>query len=122
MASDSLRSHLPIILIATAMVITMAGCLDGGNQPPQCSILSSPNFGPHPLDVTFSLGASDIDGQISQWGLDVDGNGNPEYSGEGGPPSAISHQYTISGEYTPTLKVVDDGGKECTSTDSVSVL
>jgi len=110
------------LVIICAFTILLTGCLGSDNQPPECTILASPNFGDHPLEVTFSMGASDLDGSIVSWSLDVEGDGTPEYSGQGGPSQTLVHQYSYSGEFTPTLEVVDDGGKSCTSTDNVSVL
>lgn len=111
-----------IMVLAALLVMTFSGCLGTANQPPNCYLLASPNFGNHPLNVTFSLGASDTDGSIASWTLDVDGDGASEYSGSGGPPQILDHTYEFSGEYSPTLKVTDDGGRNAEASDSVSVL
>lgn len=110
------------VILICALMIFFTGCLGSANQPPECSILASPNFGDHPLDVTFTMGASDLDGSIESWSLDVEGDGTPDHSGQGGPPQTLVHQYAFSGDFTPTLEVVDDGGKSCRSTVTVSVL
>ena len=114
----------PIIIVTFSVLLMVAysGCLGSDNQPPTCHLLASPNFGNHPLNVTFSLGASDIDGSIASWSFDVDGDGTSEYSGAGGPPEVLEHTYEFSGEYLPTLRVTDDGGSSAEASDNVSVL
>ncbi|MDD5680243.1 MAG: PKD domain-containing protein [Candidatus Omnitrophica bacterium] len=78
------------------------------NQPPTCSISSSPSSGTVPLTVTFSLSASDSDGSIAGWVLDVNGDGNADYSGIGAPPSTKTHTYTSAGTYNIIFIVKDD--------------
>ena len=79
-----------------------------GNQPPTCSISSSPNSGAVPLTVTFSLSANDSDGSVAGWVLDVNGDGNADYSGIGAPPSTKTHTYTSGGTYNIIFIVKDD--------------
>ena len=115
---------LPIIIVIALVLLVVAysGCVGSTNQAPTCHLLASPNFGDHPLNVTFSLGAGDMDGSIASWTLDVDGDGTPEYSGTGDPPQVLDHAYEFSGEYAPILRVTDDGGGSAEASDNVSVL
>ena len=48
------------------------------NQPPTCSLSANPRSGKAPLTVTFTMSASDPDGSISIWGLDVDSSEQAE--------------------------------------------
>jgi len=92
------------------------------NQPPICSVSANPDFGDAPLFVTFTLGASDPDGWISAWVLDVDGDGNADYSGTGSPPSTQPHTYTTKGTYSVIFIVSDNDGKQSTpDTETVVV-
>jgi len=92
------------------------------NQPPTCSVSANPDFGDAPLFVTFTLTANDPDGWISAWVLDVDGDGNADYSGIGSPPSTQPHTYTTNGSYSVIFIVSDNGGKQCTpDTETVVV-
>jgi len=81
------------------------------NQPPTCSLSANPRSGKAPLDVTFTISASDPDGRISAWVLDVNGDGNADYEGYGDPPSSLRHIYTDPGNYTAMLLVEDNDGK-----------
>ena len=81
------------------------------NQPPTCSLYANPRSGKAPLDVTFTISASDPDGRISAWVLDVNGDGNADYEGYGDPPSSLHHIYTDPGNYTAMLVVADNDGK-----------
>lgn len=113
---------ITMMVFAALLVMTFSGCLGTANQPPNCHLLASPNFGNHPLNVIFSLGASDTDGSIASWTLDVDGDDTPEYSGTGDPPQVLDHTYKFSGEYAPILRVTDDEGGSAEASDNVSVL
>jgi len=78
------------------------------NQLPVCSISADPTSGPVPLMAAFTLTASDSDGSISSWGLDIDNDGTPEYSGSGNPPITQQHTYTSQGTYTIKFTVTDN--------------
>jgi len=80
------------------------------NQIPTCSLSSSPRSGNAPLGVTFNLGASDSDGTISAWVLDVTGDGNADYSGTGAPPSSRTYTYNNPGSYSIVFIVSDNKG------------
>jgi len=91
------------------------------NQSPTCSLSASPQSGKAPLTVTFSLGANDPDGSISAWVLDVDGDGNADYSGTGNPPSTQEYRYTTEGGYTAALMVSDNDGATASDVETVNV-
>ncbi len=92
------------------------------NQPPTCSLTASPSSGNVPLTTTFYMNASDPDGVISSWELDVDGDGVAEYSGAGEPPATQQHTYNSPGDYTAKLTVWDDNGAVAYDTTTVSVI
>ncbi|MDP2924880.1 MAG: PKD domain-containing protein, partial [Nanoarchaeota archaeon] len=81
------------------------------NQIPTCSLSSSPRSGKAPLFVTFSLSGNDPDGSIAAWVLDVTGDGNADYSGNGNPPATKTYNYTNSGSYSVAFMVKDNKGK-----------
>jgi len=69
------------------------------NQPPTCTLSANPTSGEAPLTVTFSMSASDSDGAIASWELDVDSDGTAEYSGSGEPPATQDYTYNNAGSY-----------------------
>lgn len=89
------------------------------NNPPTCLLSASPTSGTAPLTVTFSMSASDSDGTIASWQLDVDNDGTAEYSGSGTPPATQTHTYNEPGTYTAKLTVTDDD--EATAYDIATV-
>lgn len=91
------------------------------NQPPTCSLYADPTSGEIPLDVTFYMSASDPDGSISAWVLDVDGDGNADYEGYGNPPSTQPHKYTTAGSYSVILGVIDDEDETAFAFETVNV-
>ena len=91
------------------------------NQHPTCSLFANPRSGKAPLTVTFSISASDPDGWISAWVLDVDGDGNADYSGTGNPPSTQEHTYTTEGSYTTILMVSDNDGATASDVETINV-
>jgi PKD repeat protein len=80
------------------------------NQAPTCSVQPTPQSGPAPLAVTFSMSASDPDGSIASWQLDANGDGSADMSGNGAPPSTRTYTYSASGNYSVVLIVRDDDG------------
>jgi PKD repeat protein len=91
------------------------------NQPPTCDLTATPSSGDAPLTTTFSMSASDPDGDITSWELDVDNDGTPEYSGAGDLPATQQHTYTAAGEYTAELIAWDDEGATGIDTTIVNV-
>jgi len=91
------------------------------NQPPTCSLSANPTSGEAPLTVTFSMSASDTDGTIASWQLDVDSDGIAEYSGSGSPPATQEHTYNDAGTYTAKLTVWDDAGASGYDTADITV-
>ncbi len=79
-----------------------------GNLPPSCSLIIAPLWGESPFHVTFTLNATDSDGVIVSWTLDVDNDGSPEYGGEGVLPIHQDYTYELPGNYTACLSVMDD--------------
>ena len=89
------------------------------NQPPTCSLSASPSLGTAPLPVEFSMIATDTDGTITNWTLDIDNDGTFEYTGTGNPPLTQEHIYTANGTYIAKLLVTDNNGT--TGTDTVTI-
>jgi hypothetical protein len=75
------------LVLVSIFAVGLTGCMDSANQSPNCFISAAPNFGNAPLQVTFTMSADDVDGYVATWSLDVDGDGDSDYSGDGGPPS-----------------------------------
>jgi PKD repeat protein len=91
------------------------------NQPPTAALTADPVSGHAPLIVTFTMSASDSDGTIASWALDIDNDGTAEYSGAGNPPASQQHTYTDAGTYTAELTVWDDEGATGFDTAGINV-
>ncbi|MCJ7575990.1 MAG: PKD domain-containing protein, partial [Dehalococcoidia bacterium] len=83
------------------------------NKPPICSVVPDTTSGQAPLTVNFALSASDPDGSIAAWVLDVDGDGDPNFSGIGDPPSSRTYTYYGGnpGGYSVVFIVADNAGE-----------
>ena len=90
------------------------------NQQPTCTISASPTSGAVPLTVTFTITASDPDGIIIFWIMDIDNDGIPDYTSMGHLPSTKQHTYTNWGNYTANLTVTDNKG--ATDTESIIIV
>ncbi|HEC76377.1 MAG TPA: matrixin family metalloprotease [Thermoplasmatales archaeon] len=80
------------------------------NALPFCSLEINNSHGYIPFNITFFISASDEDGYISSWSLDVDNDGITEYDGNGSPPAQIWYVYNDTGNFTAKLTVIDNGG------------
>jgi PKD repeat protein len=104
---------------STALIITV---IDGKvNQNPICSLTVNTNSGEAPLTVLLSMTANDEDGSISSWNLDINNDGNPEYSESGNPPSTKQHAYTNAGTYKAKLTVNDNSSGAASSSVTITV-
>jgi len=92
------------------------------NNPPTCSLSANPTSGKAPLIVTFSMSASDTDGSIASWQLDINNDGSAEYSGSGNPPSTEQYTYQNLGTYTAKLTVTDNDGAKYSETKTITVI
>ena len=91
------------------------------NQPPACTLSATPTSGTFPLTVTFTMTASDPDGTIDTWKLDINNDGTAEYSNSGTPPSTQQHTYQTPGSYTAKLLVTDNQSATASDTSTISV-
>ncbi len=66
------------------------------------------------------MNATDDDGSIQSWKLDVNTDGSAEFSGEGAPPTSQTYTYQDPGTYVATLFVIDNDGKWSMSSVRVS--
>lgn len=82
------------------------------------SFTADPLSGTAPLDVTFSVSASDADGSIAGYEWDFDGNGTYEASTSTVP---VSHTYTAPGTYKAVVRVTDDDGASVTASVTIEV-
>ncbi len=108
-------------LVNAYAAVQAAGGTTPTNNPPTCSLSADPTSGEAPLTVTFSMSASDSDGTIASWELDVDNDGTAEYSGSGEPPATQEHTYNDAGTYTAKLTVWDDDGASAYDTVDITV-
>lgn len=87
---------------AYAVVFTMAQITVGAGTPPILRVSASPASGVHPLAVRFAIGTT-IPGVIVSWVMKF-GDGSQQ-SGQGKPPSSVSHTYTKKGTFLAYLLV-----------------
>lgn len=104
-----------LLLFVTAV---LAACGGGGsdepkNKAPVAGLVITPSSGAAPLSITASGSTStDADGTIASYAWDF---------GDGGSATGVQaqHSYANPGEYTVTLTVTDDGGKQGSATGKV---
>ncbi|HLE96807.1 MAG TPA: S8 family serine peptidase, partial [Candidatus Thermoplasmatota archaeon] len=103
-----------------ATPLTVSGLVDrSATGAPTASLSASPTSGAAPLDVTFTLGASDSDGTIASWSLTF-GDATPASSGSGSPPATVAHTYAAAGSFTATLTVTDNDDLTALATAAVT--
>ena len=102
-------------LVAHFSVITVE------NIAPTCQLTVNPAIGSIPFTVTFAMNASDLDGSIATWTLDIDNDGTVDYMGSGNPPSTQQHTYTTVGTYIATLTVTDNQSNTASDTTVITV-
>lgn len=98
---------------------TSASSAPQPNQPPVAELAADTTSGTVPLNVTFSLGGSDPDGDALDWTLDADGDGTAEENGTG-LPATFKFTYTAAGNFTANFTVTD-GKASASKTAVVSV-
>lgn len=123
-------------LLAAGFVILSASCVssysawlgdpgntDGGgenNRPPTAQLGVYPHAGSAPLTVQHdATGCWDIDGKISSYDWDFDGDGT--YEVLGGKALPAEYTYSNAGIYTATVRVTDNGGLSALATAEVVV-
>ncbi len=84
------------------------------NQPPNVTASATPTAGTAPLDVVFTVNASDSDGFIAAYSWTF---GDGATSNEAAP----THTYQSSGNYTAQLTVTDNYGATANTTIQISV-
>jgi PKD repeat protein len=84
------------------------------------AVLSSPtSSGNAPLTVSFSgASSSDPDGSIVRYDYDFNNDGIWDAYDSG---TAVSHTYTVAGNYTAKLRVTDDKGGQANATKAITV-
>ena len=92
-----------------------------GYEDPVCHLEIEADSLYTPSNVTFIMKASEGDGAIANWSLDIDSDGIPEYSGEGQPPQSINRTYEIPVTFKATLWVTDVQGDQANSSDGLEL-
>lgn len=90
------------------------------NQAPVAALEADPTEGEVPLQVEFDAsGSSDPDGDIVlyEWDWETDGT----WDEDSGEVPVSSHTYDAEGDYTATVRVMDDGGLTDTASVNISV-
>jgi YD repeat-containing protein len=91
-----------------------------GNKPPTASFTATPNPAIKDQVVTYNAaGSSDVDGTITKYEWDLDGNGS--YETDTGTTKTATKSYSTTGTRTIGLRVTDNGGKTATTTVPVTV-
>ncbi len=91
-----------------------------GPQPPTASFTISPNPAQTAQTVTFDGSSStDLDGPITKYEWDLDGNGT--YEVDGGTTAVTTHSYSSTGVYTVRLRVTDAQGVRSTTNRALSI-
>ena len=94
--------------------------LDVGNKAPVASYTITPNPAITGRSVAFNAGgSSDVDGTITKYEWDLDGNGT--YEVDGGTSPTTSHTYAASGTVDTRLRLTDNQGATGTATLPVTI-
>jgi len=91
------------------------------NMQPTCSLIVNPTNGTSPLMVTFTLSASDSDGSINRWKLDINNDGTADYSESDMPPSTLQYTYQTAGDYIARFTVTDNEGATNSDMKTITV-
>ena len=93
------------------------------NQPPQInSFTANPTSGYAPLSVTFGWNLSDPDGDVLICYLDIDNDGNTDYTiNDCANNTSQQHTYDTVGNYTAKLTVEDGKGGTVSQTVNINV-
>lgn len=89
------------------------------NGPPVVTMTATPTSGLAPLQVTFTISASDPEGSIASYSLDF-GDGSANVVAPGAPPNSAQHTYN-AGAFLPTITVTDPLGATGSATVSITV-
>jgi len=92
------------------------------NNPPNCSLFAIITSGFSPLNISFFINASDSDGLIISWTLDIDNDEIPDYNNSGNLPFSLNHTYQNIGTFIAKLEVVDDKGATTFDTVIINVV
>lgn len=100
---------------ATTMAGASNGTMAGGpNHAPTGAITANQTAGKAPLKVTFTLNATDADGDKVSYTVDFDGNGTVDAKQANATfPAHVNHTYANAGVYNVTYTVTD--GKNSTA-------
>jgi len=90
------------VLAVITIAVCSSGCINE-DQRPIVSVDVGPTSGYQPLQVSFSINATDPDGSIETYFIDF-GDGNASHERE------VTHTYTKAGTYTVNITVTDDKG------------
>ena len=80
------------------------------NRPPQISAFVSQDNAPTLTILTFHSAATDIDGSVGDCSWDYNGDGKPDWTGNGGEASDHTYKYLANGVFTAIFAAEDDDG------------
>ena len=107
---------------ADAFVAKLSLDLSANNTPAINTFTVSPSSGNAPLSVTFSWNVSDPDGDTLTCYLDIDNDGNTDYTiNDCANNTSQQHTYNTAGNYIAKLAVNDGKGGTASQTVNVSV-
>ncbi len=89
------------------------------NQAPNATLTASNLTGVAPLTITFTINASDPDGNELNWSLDADGDNQSDANGTQLPTTA-NFTYNVPGEFVANL-TVSDGSRNSSATVTLNI-